>query len=61
MAARSDKVAPPGNLDRIDRQRDRAAALASAHLKNKEMAAHKADPDQTDEHPPEDALDAGRP
>ena len=61
IAACADEIPPPVEIEQIDRQGDRSAALAPAHFEHIEVAADEADADERGEHAAEDSIGSPRP
>jgi hypothetical protein len=57
VAAGADQIAPPADLDRVDRQRDCPAALSAADFENVEVTADEANPNNGNKEAAKDAFD----
>jgi hypothetical protein len=60
VAAGTDQIALPFEIERVDRQRDRPAALSPADFENVEVAADEANPNQKNQRTAQDALEGAR-
>jgi hypothetical protein len=57
IAAGADEIPPSIEIERVHRQRDRLAGLASADFEDVEVAAGQADPDEKCKRMAEDAIE----
>ena len=56
VAAGADQIALPFEIERVDRQRDRPAALSPTDFENVEVTADQANPNKQNERTTEDAF-----
>ena len=61
IAAGADEIASSIEIERVHRQRDRLAGLASAYFEDVEVAADQADPDEKCKRMAEDAIEGAGP